>query len=90
MSASLTPVRVSVLKALADHGNWQLWDHFYSRPPANPGLGRGTRMGRKRRGLPMATFNPLLTAGLIEESSDPYSRRRFRITDAGRAALAKH
>jgi hypothetical protein len=83
----MTDARRRVLSKLAAADGWLRKDDFYSLPPAKVSMGRGTRMGRKLRGLPYgATFAPLLAAGLIEERDDRYSRKEFRITDAGRAA----
>lgn len=84
----LTAVRMMVLHRLAD-GDWHRGDTFHSAPPETVRNGlRGTRLGRKRRGLPYtATFAPMIAAGLIEQRTDQFHRREFRLTEAGRAAI---
>lgn len=82
--AALTPARIEVLSALAqgahaervrsyDHASWE-----WVRHPD----GRTTKL---RRG----TLSALFDAGWLQSSELDVRRRKFVITDAGRAALER-
>ena len=84
----LTDTKIYVLSKLAQDGGYISDDKFISRQNKSVGGLRGTRFGRKARGLPYVTFKSLIEATYIEEIIKGY-QRYYRITDVGRSALDK-
>lgn len=75
----LTAPRLSWLKALNNSGDWIGWNWLPRR--------NGT-MNYNVPALTNRTWVPMVTAGLIERRFH-LGENEFRITDAGRAAIAK-
>jgi DNA-binding MarR family transcriptional regulator len=88
----LTPTRLALLRAVADPNT-----DVYAEPASIRGGWSNAVVRVKEAGVPVRTVTKVAAeleqAGLIERAKPGvryFGRRRYSLTDAGRAELAKH